>query len=345
MLLTLALLVLLVFLSIYSTFIGAEKAQQFFNTLPLTVYWIAFAVLLFVGIASFRRLLNEPFLFMIHAGIVVIFFGSMWSSQGGHKIANKYFNMEKTQSGYMALFERSPDDRVMSADMSTNVGTLPFKINLLSFWIEYYRTGPPAVTGVNASGKPFAFELSDEVSQIFDIDENNKLEVQQKFYNFKLEIKDNKTSPVDQEEFGENPAVEIEIQTSLGSSTHGYLFEKFPAMNSVGSEYNLRYSAGQITGISDFKSYVQALSPDGKQPIAAAIIEVNKPLEIGGYHFYQYSYEPDNLQYTVLAVVSNSGLFSVYLGFWMLGIGLAGLFWIKPIITYFSKNRHITYEH
>ncbi|MHC4292965.1 MAG: cytochrome c biogenesis protein ResB, partial [Planctomycetota bacterium] len=204
---------------------------------------------------------------------------------------------------------------------------------------------PSTITGFNPSGKPFTFELSGEADQVFEIDENTKLVVKQQFYNFKLEIKENQAKPVDQEEYGENPAVEIEIQTFLGSSNHGYLFEKFPAMNSVGSEYNLRYSAGQVTGISDFKSYVQVLTPDGKKPMAVAIIEVNKPLEIGGYHFYQYSYEPDNLQYTVLAVVSNSGLFSVYLGFWMLGIGLAGLFWIKPAITYFSKKKHITNEH
>jgi hypothetical protein len=344
MLLALAFLVLLVFLSIYSTFIGAKRAQQFFNTLPLTVYWIAFAVLLFVGIASFKRLLHRPFLFMIHAGVVVILSGSIWSSEGGHRLANKYSNIKKTQSGYMALFQNTPDDRVMIADMRTQAGTLPFKLNLLSFWIEYYRSGPPIVTGINSSGKPFTFELTDEFPQAFDVEDDTKLVVQQQFYNFKLDIKGSQTEPVDQKGFGENPAVGIEIQTSLGSTNHGYLFEKFPAMNSVGSEYNLRYSAGQITGISDFKSYVQVFPKEGGKPLAVAIVEVNKPLEFGGYHFYQHSYEPENLRYTVLAVVSDSGLFSVYLGFWMLGIGVAGLFWIKPIIRFLKFNKQTINE-
>jgi hypothetical protein len=345
MLAALVLLVLLVVLSIYSTFIGAERAQQFFNTLPLTVYWIAFAVLLIAGIANFRRLLHGPWLFMIHAGIVVTLFGAMWSSKNGHKLAQKYFNIEKTQSGYMALFERTPDNRLMSGDMRTQVGTLPFKLNLLNFWLEYYRSGPATVTGVTADGRPFTFELSDEFPQQCDIDENTKLVFVRTFKNFKVDLQQGQRKPIDQEEYGENPAVEVELQTTEGFLQAGYLFEKFPSMNSVGAEYNLRYSAGDIAGISDFKSYVQVLSPDGTKPLAVKIIEVNDPLQIGGYHLYQYSYEPDNLQYTVLAVVSDSGLFSVYLGFWMLGIGITGLFWIKPIMSYFKLNNQIINEH
>jgi hypothetical protein len=345
MLTALAFLVLLVILSVYSTFVGAEKAQQFFNRLPLTVYWIAFTVLMFVAIANFRRLLHEPWLFMIHAGIVVTLSGAMWSSEAGHKLAEKYLKSEKTQSGYMALFQNTPDDRLMSSDMRTQVGTLPFQINLLSFWIEYYRTGRPTLTGVDSSGKPFTFKLSDVDDQIFNIDENTKLFVLKKFDNFKVGIREGQQSYVDQKGFGENPALEVEIQTSDGSSNSGYLFEKFPTMNSVGSEFNLRYSAGQITGISDYKSYVQVLPSEGGKPLAVKIIEVNKPLEFKGYHLYQYSYEPENLRYTVLSVVSDSGLFSVYLGFWMLGLGIAGLFWIRPAMGYFSKKKQIQNEH
>jgi len=343
MLVALVFLVLLAVLGIYSTFLGAENAQSFFNTLPLTVYWIALTALLFAGIATFRRLLREPWLFMIHAGVIVILVGAMWSSEKGHILANKIFDTEKIPSGYMVLFERRPYDVVMNENMRTQAGTLPFKLNLLSFWLEYYRSGPATITGVNASGEPFTYALSDEFPEEFDIDENTKLFVLETFTNFKVNIQERLGTPVDQQGYGENPALEIEIQTSEGRTRRGFLFEKFPSMNSAGAEYNLRYSAGRITGISDYKSYVQVLSSDGSKALAAAIIEVNKPLEIGGYHFYQYSYEPDNLEYTVLAVVSNSGLFSVYLGYWMLGIGVAGLFWIKPVLGYFKQKKPITY--
>jgi hypothetical protein len=43
--------------SIYGAFIGVESAKRFFNSVPLSVYWIAFAVLLISGIAIFKRLL------------------------------------------------------------------------------------------------------------------------------------------------------------------------------------------------------------------------------------------------------------------------------------------------
>ncbi|MHC4758988.1 MAG: cytochrome c biogenesis protein ResB [Planctomycetota bacterium] len=342
---TLLLLILLVVLSIYSTFIGAEKAQQFFNTLPLTVYWIAFALLLVAGTSTFKRLWQNPWLCMIHSGIVVTLVGAMWSSQVGHELVQKLFNIEKTQSGYMALFERTPDERIMSADMRTQAGTLPFKINLLSFWLEYYRTGPAVVTGVRDNGQPFTFELSDEYPQVFDVNDNIKFAVLKKYDNFKVELKEGAGTPVDQKGYGENPALEFEIQTSEGFSQRGFLFEKFPEMNSTGNLFSLRFSAGQITDISDYKSYLQVLSEDGTKPLAAKIIQVNDPLEFGGYHFYQHSYEPSNLRYTVLAVVSNSGLFWVYLGFWMLGIGIVGLFWIKPIVSYFKLKKQSLNEH
>jgi hypothetical protein len=59
--------------------------------------------------------------------------------------------------------------------------------------------------------------------------------------------------------------------------------------------------------------------------VAAKDIEVNHPLHYGGYHFYQHSYGEDTLgKYTVLMVVSDSGLHLVYGGYLML---IAGIFW------------------
>ena len=74
----LLLIIVLIALSIYGAFIGAERAQQFFNQPPLVVYWMALAVLLVIGIAAFRRLLRVPGLLLIHAGCVLILAGGMW---------------------------------------------------------------------------------------------------------------------------------------------------------------------------------------------------------------------------------------------------------------------------
>ena len=53
----LLLIVLLIVLSIYGAFRGAEAAQLFFNSIPVGVYWVFFAVLLTVSIVVFPRLL------------------------------------------------------------------------------------------------------------------------------------------------------------------------------------------------------------------------------------------------------------------------------------------------
>jgi hypothetical protein len=45
----LALIVVLIFLSIYGAFIGAERAQKIFNTAPAAVYWSAFILIQATG--------------------------------------------------------------------------------------------------------------------------------------------------------------------------------------------------------------------------------------------------------------------------------------------------------
>ncbi len=62
-------------------------------------------------------------------------------------------------------------------------------------------------------------------------------------------------------------------------------------------------------------------------------IEVNHPLSFGGYHFYQHSYDAEAGQYTVLMVVSNTGLAVVYAGYWMLCIGVIWHLWLRHIVA------------
>ena len=49
----LLLIIVLTVLSIYGAFIGAGRAQQFFNQPQLAVYWTVLAILLIAGIAAF----------------------------------------------------------------------------------------------------------------------------------------------------------------------------------------------------------------------------------------------------------------------------------------------------
>ncbi|MCX5675559.1 MAG: cytochrome c biogenesis protein ResB, partial [Planctomycetota bacterium] len=74
-----------------------------------------------------------------------------------------------------------------------------------------------------------------------------------------------------------------------------------------------------VGDVSAYKSDIEVHQDDRK--VASQVIEVNEPLHWGGYHFYQHSYDSRNESYTILSVVSDSGLAAVYLGMALLALG------------------------
>ena len=90
-----------------------------------------------------------------------------------------------------------------------------------------------------------------------------------------------------------------------------------------------------VAPVGPIKAYLSDVTViDGDRPLANATIEVNHPLHWGGYHFYQHSYDNNDEAYTVLHVVSNSGLWAVYLGLFLLVTGAFGRFWLEPAWAY-----------
>jgi hypothetical protein len=88
--------------------------------------------------------------------------------------------------------------------------------------------------------------------------------------------------------------------------------------------------------IRDYKSRLVALE-EGQQ-VATKDIEVNDPLHYGGYHFYQYDYDHERGQFTILSVRSDSGLWPVWAGFFLLCAGMFWLFWLQPAGTYLVRR-------
>ena len=83
--------------------------------------------------------------------------------------------------------------------------------------------------------------------------------------------------------------------------------------------------------VRDYISDVQVIK-DGSV-VAEKSIEVNHPLHFGGYHFYQSAFDAREHKYTVLSVVSDTGLNLVYAGYLVLGIGVFWHFWLRHIFT------------
>ena len=169
-----SLITLLILFSIYGAFIGADHAQLFFNTLPLTAYWTTFILLLGVGIGLFRRLLRFPGLLLIHLGCIFILIGSMWGSEGGHQLQKKLLGTNKIQTGNLVIYEGMSEKRVLRKGVNVSFGKkdgtvvlyegdappysflkdgderiflLPFKIKLKDFRMDYYSS--PRLLGGN----------------------------------------------------------------------------------------------------------------------------------------------------------------------------------------------------
>jgi hypothetical protein len=104
----LALIVTLTILSVYGAFIGAARAQAYFNSVPLAVYWGMFALALVVGLVAFRRLIRVPGLLLMHAGCILILGGGAL----GSKIVHELSGSDKIREGQMVIYEGQTSNQV-----------------------------------------------------------------------------------------------------------------------------------------------------------------------------------------------------------------------------------------
>jgi len=307
-------IILLTFLSIYGAFLGAERARAFFNSLPLGIYWFALVSLLAAGIAVFRRLLRVPALLLMHLGCVLVLAGGFWGSKSAHELRHRLWGLEKTPEGQMAILENTQDNRARIAD-SNELATLPFDVRLNRFRLEYYEPGYVAIE--SRDGRRWRLPARPGETLALD-DILGKVSIQRVFKNFKIGIQGEERVPYDAPG-GSNPAVQIRVEPPGGPAATRYIFEQFPGHPHP--EDQLAFTYNRV--VSDYISELEIVE-DGKV-VAGKHIEVNHPLHYGGYHFYQHKYGANQAgQYTILMVVSDSGLNLVYAGYALL---VAGIFW------------------
>jgi len=322
----LLLIIVLIALSIYGAFIGTERAEQLFNQPPLVVYWTALAMLLIIGIAAFRRLLRVPGLLLIHAGCVLILAGGMWGSRAGHNLQKKLFGIDKIRSGRMAIYEGSSNNHV-ALDGTREQKELPFSLKLKDFRIEYYQ--PVYLQIETRQGRQW--KLPVEVGKEFPLSEEaGTIKIVKEYENLKIGMEEGKSVFFDDPSPGSNPALEVQITEPGGQTSTQYVFELFPGHSHGQDKFLLSYHRV----ISDYISELQII--EGDKVVAEKDIEVNHPLRFGGYHFYQSSYDDKAGQYTVLQVVSDTGLYVVYAGYWMLCLGVIWHLWLRHIFSRFK---------
>jgi hypothetical protein len=323
-------IILLTLLSIYGAFLGADRAQAFFNSMPLVVYWFALTGLLIVGLAVFRRLLQIPALLLMHLGCILILLGGMWGSKAGHVMQRRLFGIDKIPRSQlqMEIGDQAPNSRVVVEDGSS-VGTLPFAVRLKDFRMEYYEPGQIFIR--NDAGQVFRFPAKPAAQ--FSLDKLGRITVQKTFENFKLRAEGERQVPYDAPG-GTNPAVQLMIERPDGTATSGYVFEYFAPIFTEAIGFDVTYRRF----VKDYISEVEIIK-DGRT-VAAKAIEVNHPLHYGGYHLYQHSID-ERGEYTVLEVVSDSGLNLVYGGYVMLIAGVVWQFWGRRALIAIKSRRMI----
>jgi len=318
----LTLIILLIFLSIYGAFLGAERTQNLVNSLPLSVYWSAWVLVLITALAIFRRLVRVTRLLLIHAGCVFILAGSMWASDAGHKLQKQLFGIDKIRTGQMVIYEGHTENHVL-LDQSQPPKELPFSVHLKDFRLEHYKPGSILVYMPDDTTRRIPVETGSEHNLGGEV---GKVKIVRTFERFRLVMEENQREAIDAPDGELMPALEVIIERPDGSQLKRYVFEP-----SQGYMYQDNFQISYLRMVSDYISELQII--ENNKVVAEKNIEVNHPLHFGGYHFYQHSYDAEAGQYTVLEVTSDTGLALVYGGYLMLCVGVFWHLWLRHIFT------------
>lgn len=342
---TLSFLAVLTVLSIAGAFIGAERAKVMFTSPPMVAYWVALLVLLLAGFVVFPKLVRRPGLLAAHFGTVLIVFGAMAGSQAGHDAGARIFGRAKVPLSYMIIAEGQDSSVLMDANLAERMGDLPFAIRLNRFWIEHY---PP-------EGKNWILQWVAWVPA--DANTGQPQEVLEG--QLPWEVGSDMEVPYTQArvnivglDAAANGQPRLKVRLNIEGRSRETVIEPAPGqlMKSLSVTEALGLSAGEQAAdevrllfrepegdVRDYKSDLSVLK-DGNE-VARKVIEVNDPLHYGGYHFYQNAYRIDQEQYTILGVVSDTGLELVYAGFVLLCGGVFYQFWLEPIVAAIRRRR------
>jgi len=329
----LAAIILLTGLSVYGAFIGADRAQAFFNSVPLAVYWFASIALLALGIVLFRRLVRVPSLLLMHLGCILVLIGAMWGSKPGHALQKRLFGIDKIPQGRMGIYEGMQENRVRVGD-ANDVRELPFAVQLNEFRMKYYELGNLFIWSRDGRTWRLPAEAGKSVSLGGDL---GTIVIRRVFRNFKIDIRDEQPVAYD-EPGGSNPALEIAIEKPGTEPGRRYVFERRPGHMNPDDSLAMTYQRNVKDYISDLE-----IVRDG-QVVAAKDIEVNHPLHYGGYHFCQDDYDHEYGEYTVLLVVSDSGLNAVYGGYVFVIGGIFWHFWGRRILDRLKTTQQTSGE-
>ena len=310
----------------YKVFLDSTfLAKQIFNSQPFVIYYVVLMVFLLFSLVFTIGKIKNIGIVLSHAAVILIIGSSMAASEKGHEVIGRLFGVEKIPTGEIVIYKGQTEDKVWVTPDKQK--PLPFAIRLVNLRIEFYHPGVLHIR--NLEGKYWQMPAEPNTTQYLDPN-TGMVQVLNVFKNFKVKTENDKTSAYDSPDGGSNPAVRISYTSPRGAVVRKYIYAKFQNPVLPDDKIYVDYALD----VKDYFSYIEILV-DGKVA-ASGIVEVNRPFSFGGYHFYQKGYDTQTENFTVLGMVSDTGLKPFYLGCIGLMAGVSWHFWFRHL---FAKRK------
>ena len=332
------LMVVLAGLAVLSAFSEPFRTQSIVNSTFFTFFWIALVAIFLISLFFLGNPIRNPGRFLLFAGIICILIGGIAGSTDANILLKKYLNINKVHKGIMTLQRGQSQNIVLLENLeiqksprSGTTGQLPFSIRLTGFHVDFYE---PGILYVESPQKQM-WQIDAKEGTVKDLGpENGKIEILKVFKNLQRPIEDGKIVAKDEPLEGINPAVQIKYYTAAGSVITKYIFERIENPVQPEDKIFVSYKTRPIKAVfSDIE-----IVTNGSVAVSGAI-EINKPFAYGGYNIYQFDFDGMAGQFSVLQVVSNTGLGIVYAGFGLLITGTFWKFWFQANTNKSRKSK------
>lgn len=314
-------LTVFIIFSVHGAFLGANRAKIFFNSPAQIVFWCLLLLFMLLGFVVYAALRKRISLLLIHLGFVLVLAGGMMGSDLGLDLTNRMFNDSVFPRGMIQLQPGQSTNLVATG--SDGIAELPFFIRLKDAYLDYYDT---AVIRFHVIGQN-AYDIPAKEGETITLsDDLGTVTVAKAYSNFKLRKEEGAMVPYDSNEPGSNPAWELVLTAPGGQTKSYFVFERIPMHPVPHSMFHAEYLRPQM--VKDYKSTLEVI--DENKVVKETTIEVNKPLYYGGYHFYQNTFAFNQAgPVSGIEVTSSRGVWTVFIGYGLIFLGLVSRFWTK----------------
>jgi hypothetical protein len=343
----LAFIAALIVLSVTGAFLGPQRAAELFTSVPLAAVWAVLAAATAAGVLLFPKMRRSPGLLFMHLGWALVIVAGLWGSDAGHRLEQRLGRPKKVRQGCMVLFSAEKTGFVFADDLSRVLAELPFAVELKEFRVEYYYDDGQWDLGYNVAAdkdkEPAAGKLAwqlDKPVRIPHTDIDLRVHELTKEPGKLPKIAGRRplrASAVLETTRGERSStglLAVEEGSFRSELPLAHLFPDKAAWLAAGSPRI--FLAGPPQQPKSYKADVAVIT-DGRE-VARKVIEINRPLHYGGYHFYQTdSFDKRACRYTVLSVRSDSGLRAAYAGMALLLAGALWHFYLAPAAKFIRR--------